>query len=161
MLLSPVKRAQYRKQGILEYLINLSNGEIIDSCVYARIDTFSYRNENFRKKQIPYRWSLIDNAMKTVKFPNGGKLGYGSTIFWYVNNLTWNKETKTFSCPGLKYFSDISDHKIVLKNSKTGVTRTFEYSDYLKASDDSGASIIWKCVEDTSLKFELSYKYKK
>jgi hypothetical protein len=145
-------KTQYRKRGILEYLIHLPTGNIVVANCFSRIDTFEYRNNTLKPKRL--RWMLHDTAKNVLKLPKGGRLGYQKeTLFWFANNLNYNKETRTFSCEGMKNFQGLSLHDIVIKNSKTGISKTFvnDHGMYEKfeKGEKSFTRLWWVCDDLT------------
>ena len=153
--------ARYRPSGQLEYLVNPKTGFVICASPFMRIDTFEYRNKHLNG----FQWiSDFRKAKEIVKIATHGRLtfsGKNSGIFFYTKNLKYDSKQKMFTCDGLHYFDGISSHDIVIKNEKTGVSRTFEHKLDMYQSTPCGGVIKWECTEDKTLTFVLEYKHYK
>ena len=149
--------AVYRADGENEYLVNTKTGFLVCISPFMRVDTFEYRNEKFKSKNSPLRWMTISRAKLTVKLPCKGVLS-SDHIFFYAENLSYDKGSRNFTCNGLHYFDGLGNLNIRIKNAKTNAVRNFEKQNYEQM--DNGGRITWICKEDSTLTFTLTYKHR-
>ena len=149
------KSSIYRSKGQLEYLIDLSTGNIVTASPYMRIDTFAYRNEKLSSKGL--RWFADPAKIREIAKIPGGKLSPNSHIWFPASNLNWNSSTKTFTSDRLRYFDMISDHTIKI-TGKTGEVREFTNPEFKKITVNSIEHhiLIWK---NGDLRFLLAWNH--
>lgn len=136
----------YRPQGVLEYLVHLPTGNILTASPFMRTDTFNYRNEKLKHKNL--KWLVHPEKIREcVKIP-GGKLSPNSHIWFHIKNLKWNKEQKILYSDELRYFDGISNHTIKI-TGKTEEVKIFDNCTYVNVfiDDVKYFVLIWKCED--------------
>jgi hypothetical protein len=120
-------KSVYKKIDEFEYCIDIENNLIINAFSGGRKDTYDYRQNKLRSQG---SWRLISarTINNFIKLPHRGKINYKGRIFFFAQNLKFDKPTQTFIAPDLKFFEGLTSHKIKIKNIKTDIVKEFVFN---------------------------------